>query len=75
MCSFNVSSLFVNVQLDETIAICAVEFSFDNTIYRQINGVAMVSSLGLALAQGSYGHGKSWKNKFSWKSLEKLAKS
>ena len=73
MCSFDVSSLFTNVPLDETIAICAdtlynipdsqpcipkeafvellhsatstVEFSFDNTIYRQIDGVAMGSPL------------------------------
>ena len=78
MCSFNVSSLFTNVRLDEAIAICAdtpynipdsqpcipkevfvellhsatstVEFSFDNTIYRQIDGVAMGSPLGPALA-------------------------
>ena len=78
MCSFNVSSLFTNVPLDETITICAdtlynnpdsqpcipkeifvellhsaistVEFSFDNTIYRQIDRVAMGSSLGPALA-------------------------
>ena len=78
MCSFHVSSLFTNVPLDETIAICAdtlhnipdsqpcipkevfvellhsatstVEFSFDNTIYRQIDGVAMGSPLGPALA-------------------------
>ena len=78
MCSFDVSSMFTNVPLDETIAICAdtlynipdsqpcipkevfvellhsatstVEFSFDNTIYRQIDGVAMGSSLGPALA-------------------------
>ena len=78
MCSLDVSSLFTNIPLDETIAICAdtlnnipdsqpcipkevfvellhsatsaVEFSFDNTIYRQIDGVAMGSLLGLALA-------------------------
>ena len=78
MCSFDVSSLFTNVPLDETIAICAdtlynitdsqpcipkevfvellhsatstVEFSFDNTIYRQIDGVAMGSPLGPTLA-------------------------
>ena len=78
MCLFDVSSLFTNVPLDETIAICAdtlynipdsqpcipkevfvellhsatstVEFSFDNTIYRQIDGVAMGSPLGPALA-------------------------
>ena len=77
MCSFDVSSLFTNVPLDETISICAdtlynnldsqncirkevfvellhsatstVEFSFD-TIYRQIDGVAMGSPLGPALA-------------------------
>ena len=78
MCSFDVSSLFTNVPLDETIAICAdtlynipdsqpcipkevfvellhsatsaVEFSFDNTTYRQIDGVAMGSPLGPSLA-------------------------
>ena len=78
MCSFDVSSFFTNVPLDETITICAetlynnpdsqpripkevfvellhsatstVEFSFDNTIYRQIDGVAMDSPLGPALA-------------------------
>ena len=71
MCSFGISSLFTNVPLDETIAICAdmlhnipdsqpsipkevfvellhsatstVEYSFDNTIYRQIDGVTMGS--------------------------------
>ena len=78
MCSFDVSSLFTNVPLDKTIAICAdtlynipdsqpcirkevfvellpsatstVEFSFDNTIYRQIDGVAMGLPLCPALA-------------------------
>ena len=78
MCSFDVSSLFTNVLLDETITICAetlhnhpdsqpctpkevfvellhsatsaVEFSFENTIYRQIDEVAMGSSLGPSLA-------------------------
>ena len=73
MCSFDVSSLFTNVPLDETIKICAdalydnlesqpcipkevfvelmhsatstVEFSFDNIIYRQIDGVAMSFNL------------------------------
>ena len=78
MCLFAVSSLFTNVWLDETIAICAdtlhnipdsqpcipkevfvellhsatsmVEFSFDNTIYTQIDGVAMGSPLGTASA-------------------------
>ena len=84
MFSFDVSSLFMNVPLDETIAICAdtlhnisasqpcipkqvfvellhsatsaVEFSFDNTIYRQIDGVAMGSSLGPALANTFVGY-------------------
>ena len=79
MCSFDVSSLFTNVPLDETIKICAdalydnlesqpcipkevfdrttmdsatstVELSFDNIIYRQIDGIAMGSPLGPALA-------------------------
>jgi hypothetical protein len=78
MCSFDVSSLFTNVPLDETIQICAdklyadnmtpgglsrenfielmnyatgsVEFSFDDVMYRQIDGVAMGSPLGPSLA-------------------------
>ena len=78
MCSFDVSSLFTNVPLDETIKICAdalyrselerpsfpeevfielmksatssVEFSFNNEMYRQKDGVAMGSPLGPALA-------------------------
>ena len=78
MCSFNVSSLFTNVPLDETIKICSealynqfnsrpvipkdvfvelmksatssVKFSFNNTIYKQTDGVAMESPLGPALA-------------------------
>ena len=78
MCSFDVSSLFTNVPLDETIKICSealydqsdsqplipkdvfvelmksatssVEFSFNNTMYKQTDGVAMGSSLGPALA-------------------------
>ena len=78
MCSFNVSSLFTNVPLDETIKICSdalyddsdlqplipkdvfvklmksatssVEFSFNNTIYKQTDGLAMGSPLGPALA-------------------------
>ena len=78
MCSFDVSSLFTNVPLDEIIKICSValyddsdlqalilsdvfvemmksatssvEFSFNNTIYKQTNGVAMGSPLGPALA-------------------------
>ncbi len=78
MCSFDISSLFTNVPLDETIGICAralyrgelvsppfpeevfvelmesatrsVEFSFNNEMYRQRDGVAMGSPLGPALA-------------------------
>ena len=76
-CSFDVSSLFTNVPLDETIKICSyalydhsdlqlipkdvlvelmksvtssVEFSFNNTMYKQTNGIAMGLSLGLVLA-------------------------
>ena len=69
MCSFDVSSLFTNVPLDETIKICldalyddfdlqplipkdvfvelmksatsSVEFSFNNNMYKQTDGVAM----------------------------------
>ena len=78
MCSFDISSLFTNVPLDETIGICAdalyrggldcpplpentfrelmliatrgVEFSFNNQMYKQLDGVAMGSPLGPALA-------------------------
>ncbi|MEL6802794.1 MAG: reverse transcriptase domain-containing protein, partial [Bacteroidota bacterium] len=78
MCSFDVSSLFTNVPLQETINICknalfnlnlntsslsadsfdllmnqvtsSVEFSFNNCMYRQVDGVAMGSPLGPALA-------------------------
>ena len=79
MCSFDISSLFTNVPLAETIEICAnglysnnnlssplfppsvfielmelatssIEFSFNNEMYRQIDGVAMGSPLGPALA-------------------------
>ena len=78
MCSFDVSSLFTNVSLDETIKICSealydnsdlqpliprnvfvelmksatssVEFSFNNTMYKQTVGVAMGSPFDLALA-------------------------
>ena len=78
MCSFDVSSLFTNVPLDETIKICSealydqsnsrpvipkdvfvelmksatfsVEFSFNNTMYEQTDGVAMGSQLGPTLA-------------------------
>ena len=78
MCSFDVSSLFTNVPLDETIKICSgalynnsdlqtlipkdvflklmksaissVEFSFNNTMCKQTDGIAMGSPLGPALA-------------------------
>ena len=77
-CSFDVSSLFTNVPLHETIKICSdalhhnsnlqplipkdvfvelmksatfsVEFSFNNTMHKQTDGVAMESPPGLALA-------------------------
>ena len=77
-CSFDVSSLFANVPLDETIKICSdalydecdsppiiskkvfvelmksatssVEFSFNNTMYKQTDGVAMGSPLDPAWA-------------------------
>ena len=75
---FDISSLFKNVPLDETIGICAdalhrshlecppfpedafkelmliatrgVEFSFNNQVYKQLDGVAKGSPLGPALA-------------------------
>ena len=78
LCSLDISSLFTNVPLDETIEICAdalyrghldcppipedtfrelmliatrgVEFSFNNQMYKQLDGVAMGSPLGPALA-------------------------
>ena len=65
LCSFEISSLFTNVPLDETIEICAdalyrghldcpatrgVEFSFNNQMYKQLDGVAMGSPLGRGLA-------------------------
>ena len=78
MCSFDVSSLFTKVPLDETIKICSevlydesdlqpfipkgvfvelmksatslVEFSLNNTMYKQTDGVAMGSPFALALA-------------------------
>ena len=79
MCSFDISSLFTNVPLEETINICpdalycddsdaqpfiskavfielmksatsGVEFSFNDILYKQTEGVAMGSPLGPALA-------------------------
>ena len=78
LCSFDISSLFTNIPLGETIQICAdslyesnltppimdkdvfieliniattsVEFSFNNKMYKQMDGVAMGSPLGPALA-------------------------
>ena len=78
ICSFDISSLFTNVPLSDTIKICAdalyrsehksppfpeevfielmetatrsVEFSFDNEMYQQKDGVAMGNPLGPALA-------------------------
>ena len=78
MCSFDVSSLFTNVPLDEIIKICSdalyddsnlqlliprdvfvesmksalssIEFSFNNTMYKQTDRVTIGSPLGPALA-------------------------
>jgi len=85
LCSFDISSLFTNVPLAETIQTCAdalhnnnvlrkpsflrdifvelmqlatssVEFSFNNYMYRQIDGVAMGPPLDPALANIFVGH-------------------
>ena len=84
VCSFNESSLFSNVPLDETIKIysevlfeksdsqpvisknvfvklmksatSSVEFSFNNTMYKQTDGVATESPLGPALANTFVGY-------------------
>ena len=83
-CSCDVSSLFTNVPLDETIKICSealydqsdiqpvipkdvfvelmksatpsVEFSFNNTMYKQTDGVAMGPTLGPTLANICVGY-------------------
>ena len=87
LCSFDISSLFTNVSLKETIRICAealykdpssappihqavfielmesatssVEFSFNDTTYKQTDGVAMGSPLGPALANIIVGYHES----------------
>ena len=87
LCSFYISSLFINVPLKETIGMCAealykdpssappipqavfialiesatssVEFSFNNTMYKQMDGVAMCSPLGPALAHIFVGYHES----------------
>ena len=84
MCSFDVSSLFTNVPIDETIKICSdalhddsdfqpliskdvfvelmksatssVEFSFNNTMCKQTDGVVMGSPLGPALSNMFVGY-------------------
>ena len=87
LCSFDISSLFINVSLAETIPICAdalyssehppapfprqilvelmematssVEFSFNDIVHRQIDGVAKGSFLGPTLANIFVGYNKS----------------
>ena len=84
LCSFDISSLFTNVLLAETIEICtdalynddsmapsftcnifvklmklaasSVEFSFNNNMHQQIDGVAMGSPLSPALANTFVGY-------------------
>ena len=84
LCSFDISSLFTNVPLPETIQIYAdilydgdlsppqfskeifielmniattsAEFSFNNVMYKQIDGVAMGSPLGPALANSFFSY-------------------
>ena len=87
LCSFDISSLFTNLPLKETIGICAealykdpsstspipqavfialmesakssVEFSFNGTMYKQTDGVAMGSPLGPAFASIFVGYNES----------------
>ena len=91
MCSFDVSSLFTNVPLDETIKICSNafyddsdlqslipknvfvelmktatssgEFKFNNTLFKQTDGVAIGSPLGPALANIFVGY---YEEKLLW---------
>ena len=87
LCSFDISSLFINVPLKETIGLCAealykdpsstppipqvvfielmesatssVEFSFNDTLYKQTDRVAMGSPLDPALANIFVGYHES----------------
>ena len=84
MCSYDIKSLYTNIPLEETIALCAdslyrgnfdrpdfpeetfvelikfatmsVEFSFNDIMYRQIDGVSMGSPLAPCLAGIFVGH-------------------